>query len=142
MRPTIHQTYVRIAEVMAERATCPRASVGSVVTSYDRRLLSVGYNGAPRDVAHCEDAGCILDKAGHCVRAVHAEMNALLNLEGRADGGTMYCTHAPCPRCAAAIAQAGIVTVVYWHDYGPPDEQRYVEALYRTLGIGLMRLED
>ena len=139
MRPPIHGTYMRIAEVMAERSTCPRANVGSVVVSQDRRLLSVGYNGAPRGAPHCTDVGCrVID--GHCVRAVHAELNALLNLEGRAEGGTMYVTHAPCVRCAGAIAQAGIRTVIYWHDYGSKEEHMDTEYMYKQAGVGLVKM--
>lgn len=55
-----------------------------------------------------------------CHRAVHAEMNAVVNAahSGAAtQGGTMYATHRPCINCLKAIINAGIVQVFYLEDY-------------------------
>ena len=43
---------------------------------------------------------------------IHAEMNALLNADVNVQGSTMYITKAPCTKCALAIIQARISTVV------------------------------
>ncbi len=67
---------MEIARTVATRSTCPRAGVGAVLTR-ERRILTTGYNGAPRGVPHCLDVGCPMVD-GHCQRATHAEANAIV----------------------------------------------------------------
>lgn len=62
-------------------------------------------------------------RAGHCIRALHAEQNALLQaaMIGIAcEGATMYVTCQPCNTCAKMIINAGITRVIYEGDY--PDD--------------------
>lgn len=121
VRPTWDETFMTIAEVMSKRATCPRLSTGAVIIdSTQNRILSTGYNGAPRGADHCTDKGCIMEE-GHCIRVVHAEANAVLYGARRGiclSGGTMFVLHVPCPRCAMILAQAGIREVIYKEHYG------------------------
>ena len=89
----------------------------------DHRILTTGYNGAPRHVAHCTEVGCAMVD-GHCLRATHAEANAIVQgaLHGVSlTGATIYCTHQPCINCSKLLVSAGIVRVVY--------EQPYPDAL-------------
>jgi dCMP deaminase len=112
---------MEIARTVATRATCPRAMVGCVVVR-EHRILTTGYNGAPRGVAHCTEAGCIL-RDDHCVRATHAEANAVVQgaLHGIALQGAMaYCTHQPCVGCSKLLISAGIVKIVYRDPYPDP----------------------
>jgi dCMP deaminase len=106
-----------IARAVAERSTCSRKTkVGAVLVDGDGFLVASGYNGAPSGQTHCDDEGCVKDVNGKCVRAVHAELNALLQCARRgagSEGCTAYVTHFPCPRCAQALAQAGVAKVVY-----------------------------
>jgi dCMP deaminase len=114
-RPTWDETFFRVANVMSARATCPRRSVGAVIVNHSQQILTTGYNGSPRGLAHCTDVGCQMVE-GHCVRAVHAEANAILQAARvgvSLDGATLYTTCKPCTRCALLIVQAGIVEVVY-----------------------------
>jgi len=117
-RPGWDEYFMEIARTVATRATCPRASVGAVLTR-ERRILTTGYNGAPRGVSHCTDAGCIM-VAGHCVRATHAEANAIVQgaLHGVGlEGATAYCTHQPCVGCSKLLISAGVVRIVYADAY-------------------------
>ena len=75
-RPDWRHTWFDIATVLAQRATCPRAKVGAVVVSPDNRMLVGGYNGAASGSDHCIEVGCSMVN-NHCVRAIHAECNAL-----------------------------------------------------------------
>jgi len=43
---------MRMAQVVALRGTCSRAKVGAVI-SKDGRILTLGYNGAPKGLPHC-----------------------------------------------------------------------------------------
>jgi dCMP deaminase len=121
MRPSWDDYFLQIARTVATRATCPRASVGCVLTR-DRRILTTGYNGAPRGVPHCTEVGCMIVHE-HCQRATHAEANAIVQgaLHGVGlAGATAYCTHQPCVNCTKLLISAGVERVVYEIAYPDP----------------------
>jgi dCMP deaminase len=121
MRPGWDEYFMEIARTVATRATCPRASVGCVLTR-DKRILTTGYNGAPRGVAHCTEVGCML-VGDHCQRATHAEANAVVQgaLHGVSlEGATAYCTHEPCVNCSKLLISAGLKKIIYEQAYPDP----------------------
>jgi dCMP deaminase len=110
--------FMRIAEVVASRATCDRKHVGAVIVR-DRQLLSSGYNGSIRGLPHCDEEGHLIED-NHCVRTVHAEANAIVQAARngvRIDGATIYVTAVPCWGCFRLIANAGLARVVYGEAY-------------------------
>lgn len=112
-RPGRDETYIAISDIIAKRGTCDRLQVGAVLT-IDNRIIATGYNGPLSNEPKCSDSVC--DKSKSCVRAVHAEMNAILFAAKQGistDGATLYCTYSPCPTCAKVIVQAGVVRVVF-----------------------------
>lgn len=112
-RPTWEETFFALARTWAARATCPRLSVGCVLVNSDHQVIASGYNGAARGEPHCTDAGCRI-AGGHCVRAIHAELNALLQAARvgvSVRGTTLYVTHRPCVRCWVMLRQAGVEDV-------------------------------
>lgn len=120
-RPGWDAYFMAIARTVGTRSTCLRRSVGAVLVR-DRRILTSGYNGAPRGLPHCQEVGCELEN-GHCVRAVHAEINAVVQaaLHGvSTEGATLYCTSQPCYACAKVIVNAGVVRVVDLDAYDDP----------------------
>jgi dCMP deaminase len=125
---------MHVAETVATRATCPRASVGAVLVR-DHRILTTGYNGAPRHVAHCTEVGCeILND--HCIRSVHAEANAIVQgaLHGVGlEGATAYCTHQPCVACAKLFISAGVRRIVYRDPYFDPFAQKLLAEAHVEL---------
>jgi dCMP deaminase len=110
--------YMKIAVLVAERATCMKNRVGAVLVK-DNRIVSTGYNGSPRGLPHCTDVGCeIVD--GHCVRTTHAEQNALIECARHgapSDKSTMYVTSSPCYSCAKMLINAGVSRVCYFKEY-------------------------
>lgn len=106
-----------VAMVIAMRSTCPRLRVGAVVVSPDQKIVATGYNGAPSGMPHCDEVGCLVGPTGSCLRAVHAEVNALLSAGDRARGATVYVTASPCWSCLAAAVTAGVTRVVYRRKY-------------------------
>lgn len=118
MRPGWDEYFMEIARTVATRATCPRAAVGCVLTR-ERRILTTGYNGAPRGVAHCSEIGCLVVN-DHCQRVTHAEANAIVQaaLHGVVlEGATAYCTHQPCINCSKLLISAGIQKIVFKDPY-------------------------
>jgi dCMP deaminase len=135
MRPGWDEYFMQIARTVATRATCPRASVGAVLVR-DHRILTTGYNGAPRRVAHCSDVGCHMVN-GHCVRSTHAEANAIVQgaLHGISlEGATAYTTHQPCISCSKLLISAGVLRIVYDQPY--PDE--YATVLLAEAGVAVV----
>ena len=65
-----------IAREVATRSTCDRKHVGAVIVR-DKLILTTGYNGSVRGLAHCDDEGHLIED-GHCVRTIHAEANAIV----------------------------------------------------------------
>jgi len=117
-RPSWDEYFLKLAMLVSERATCPRMHCGCVLVK-DKRFLSTVYNGSIPGDAHCEDEGCIIED-NHCIRTIHAEMNALLqcSIHGvSTKGATAYVTNMPCTNCAKALIAAGIVEIVIFSDY-------------------------
>jgi len=117
-RPNWDEYFLKLAMLASERATCPRMHCGCVLVS-NKNVIATGYNGSIPGDDHCEDVGCLLVD-NHCVRTVHAEMNAIVQAAKRGhpvDGGTAYVTNMPCTTCAKALIAAGIKRVVVFSDY-------------------------
>lgn len=133
MRPTLDEYFMEIAGIVAKRSTCLRNQVGAVIVK-DKRILSTGYNGAPVNLEHCLDIGCIRQQNNiasgtrhELCRAVHAEQNAIIQaaLHGVSiEGSTVYCTHQPCILCAKMLINSRIEKVVYRAVY--PDKESLV----------------
>lgn len=131
-RPSWTEYFLSITTAVSTRADCRRRKVGAVLVGADKRVLEVGYNGAPSGHpgcldGHCprgllsyEDAAAMTDysdpaSSAYCI-ANHAEMNALLIAGRAARGATMYITDAPCPSCHKAMMGAGVARAV-WPGY-------------------------
>jgi dCMP deaminase len=142
-RPSWDTYFIEIAHLVKTRATCPRRQVGAVIVR-DRRILATGYNGAPRGLSHCPEDGHLNDypqgcmRAGHCIRSLHAEQNALLQaamIGVACEGATMYVSCQPCNMCAKMIINAGISKVIYEGDY--PDD--FSIELFKDAEVELIR---
>lgn len=115
-RPNRPELYLAISQLISHRATCQRGRVGAVITQ-NNRIVSTGYNGPLHGDAPCE-THCFIERP--CQRAVHAEANAIASaarLGIALQGATLYCTTAPCRKCAELIFQVGIAKVIYIDNY-------------------------
>lgn len=117
-RPSWDEYFMELAEVVAKRSTCNRRAVGAVLVR-DKRILTTGYNGSPPGLPHCTDVGCLM-LDGHCVRAIHAEQNAIIQAAQHGidlRGATCYVTSSPCVHCAKMLIGAGVKRIVYGDSY-------------------------
>lgn len=125
---------MRLAFVTAERASCPRKKVGAmIVRDRDKRVISGGYNGAPRGMPDCLEVGCEMRLIGEkesCVRTIHAESNALDLCGPLSEPHTLYCTVIPCRDCALRIIQASFIKRVVYFEYYESRGTKDVEALF------------
>ena len=85
----------------------------------DDRIIAGGYNGSVSGDVHCIDEGCYLVD-GHCLRTIHAEMNAILQCAKfgiPTSGAEIYVTDFPCLQCTKSLLQAGIKKIHYLRNY-------------------------
>ena len=146
-RPSWDEYFLAIAGVVAGRSTCLRRKVGAVLVRH-RRILTTGYNGAPRGIRHCDERGCLRDELAvpsgqrhELCRGLHAEMNALLQAAVHGvvvEGATLYCTNQPCSLCTKMLVNSGVRRAVVRDGY--PDE--LATELMRESGMQLGRLDE
>lgn len=137
MRISRPQMFMEIAHVVAKRATCFRLNVGAVIVA-DRRIVSIGYNGAPSGAPHCSGNDC--PGRFHCKETTHAEVNALSHLPAswRHAAIDLYVTDSPCPACWDVIkTNVYIERVFFATPYRITDHLTGVgPGLYRVLPAG------
>ena len=125
--------YLQIAKDVAMRSTCLRRNYGAVIVNHDR-IVSTGYNGAPRGEENCCDRGTCPRMENNVPHnsgtysdccSVHAEQNAIIHASFEdMQNGTLYLVGvnpkdgstltdiSPCPICSRMIKNAGISRVV------------------------------
>ena len=109
--------FMGVALLASKRSKDPNTQVGACIVSPDRIILSTGYNGFPKG---CSDDEFPWEREGAETKypfVVHAELNAILNSNGKSlQGAVIYVALFPCNECAKAIIQSGIREVVYLSD--------------------------
>ena len=109
--------FMGIALLAANRSKDPSTQVGACIVSPENIIISTGYNGMPKG---CSDDEFPWEREGLETKypyVVHAELNAILNANGRdLRGSRLYVALFPCNECAKAIIQSGVKEVVYLSD--------------------------
>lgn len=127
--------FMDVAERTSTESSCISKKVGCVIVK-DKRIISMGYNGAPSGYIHCDrhfiwTPGVVdiditvgeLRKVHHAwsdIHEIHAEMNAVMFAAKNGipiDGATMYCTLFPCQHCLKNLLQCGIKKIIYRDEY-------------------------
>jgi dCMP deaminase len=130
-RPGWDDYFIDIARSVSRRATCLRRRYGAVIAK-DNIIISTGYNGAPRGMVDCLEAGKCTRKelqVPHGERyelchSVHAEANAIIRASmHEMEGASIYisgvddagreCDSEPCMMCKRMALNARIARVVY-----------------------------
>ena len=135
-RPSFESIYMKLALNLAERSTCKRLQVGTVITSTDyRKVLAVGYNGNASGLPN----SCDRDEVGNC-GCLHSEENAVINCDSpRSVEKVVFVTHLPCEMCAKRLINLGNVKrVVFTSEYR---SQKALE-LFKATGIEVTQIRD
>lgn len=132
-RPNKEEYYLNIALDVAKRSTCLRRQYGAVIVK-DDRIISTGYNGAPRGRMNCTELGkCVRQDMNipsgeryELCRSVHAEQNAIIHATySEMQGATMYLAGIEiesgkqidfpdcCAMCKRVVINAGIKYIVF-----------------------------
>lgn len=133
-RPSFEEIYLRLAASLAQRSTCRRLKVGTVITSVDfRKVLAVGYNGNASGLPN----QCDRDEQGNC-GCLHSEENAVINCDTpRHLEKFVFVTHLPCSMCAKRLINLGNVKKVF---YGLDYRSRTSVDLFAQTGITVEHL--
>ncbi|MDO4459175.1 MAG: dCMP deaminase family protein [Clostridia bacterium] len=109
--------FMAVAILSSMRSKDPNTQVGACIVGSDNIIISMGYNGFPKG---CSDDEFPWAREGDDTKypfVVHAELNAILNANGKSlRGAKLYVDLFPCNECAKAIIQSGISEVVYLSD--------------------------
>jgi dCMP deaminase len=139
--------FMGIAMLAAKRSKDPSTQVGACIVSPENIIISTGYNGMPKG---CSDDEFPWERSGEDENetkypfVVHAELNAILNANGRdLRGSRLYVALFPCNECAKAIIQCGIKEVIYLSDkYNGTPSNTASKRMLRAAGINYIRMES
>ena len=135
--------FMGVAKLAARRSKDPSTQVGACIVSPDDIIISTGYNGMPKG---CSDDEFPWEREGEETKypyVVHAELNAILNANGRdLRGSRVYVALFPCNECAKAIIQSGVKEVVYLSDkYAGTPENYASKRMLDAAGVKYTRLK-
>jgi len=144
-RPSWQEYFMNITKCVAERSTCTRRKVGAILVK-DKRIIATGYNGAPSNISHCLDVGCLREQQGipsgerhELCRGLHAEQNAIIQaaiLGFSVRGATLYCSNMPCAICTKMLINIEIDKAYYVEGY--PDS--LTDMMMAEAGIPLIKM--
>ena len=139
---TWDEYFMGVAMLAARRSKDPNTQVGACIVSQDNIIISTGYNGLPNG---CSDDEYPWEREGEETKypyVVHAELNAILNANGRdLRGSRLYVALFPCNECAKAIIQAGVKEVLYLSDkYASTAATRASKRMLDSAGVTYRQL--
>lgn len=118
-----HQYFMEITEKVSERATCDRKYVEAVIVK-DKRILATGFNGSMSKAQECDTSGHMIEN-DHCVRTIHAELNAIIQCAKfgiSCQGASIYINTFPCWSCFKIMVNSGIEIIYYRDEYNIEDK--------------------
>ena len=135
--------FMGIAMLAAKRSKDPSTQVGACIVSPDNIIISTGYNGMPKG---CSDDEFPWGREGAETKypyVGHAELNAILNANGRdLRGSRIYVALFPCNECAKAIIQSGVKEVLYLSDkYAASASTRASKRMLTAAGVAFRQLK-
>lgn len=141
---TWDEYFMGIAILSSQRSKDPNSQVGACIVNDEMRILSIGYNGAPKGLSDddmpWEREGAFVDTKYAYV--CHSELNAILNYAGNLKDTTLYVTLFPCNECAKVLAQKGIKEVIYLSDkYSGTDSDIVSKKILDAAGIKYRKYE-
>lgn len=104
--------FLELAKLVSTWSKDPSTKTGAVIVRPDRTIVSVGFNGFPKNML--DDPVLYANREEKYSRIVHCEINASIHAHESIRGYTLY-THpfACCDRCVVQMLQAGIARFVF-----------------------------
>lgn len=137
--------FMGIALLSAKRSKDPSTQVGACIVDEDNKVVSIGYNGMPRQL---DETKLTWEKGeglnSKYLYVCHAEFNAILNIRNGSSlkGCTLYVTLFPCNECAKAIIQTGIKKIIYLSDkYADSVSTLASKKMFELAGVKLEKYQ-
>lgn len=138
--------FLGMADYVSTASKDPSTQTGGVIVRPDKSIVSLGFNGFPRNM---EDRSEWLENREEKYnRVVHSELNAILNARQDVRGCTLYnWPGRSCSRCAVHVIQAGIVRVVSPYDPASSFNERWKEDqdtaqdYYENAGVEVVNID-
>lgn len=115
--------------------------VACLLVDKDNRLIGAGYNGSLPGHPHCDEAGHLMVD-GHCIRTLHAEVNAIMHSIGDPEGATAYILGTPCIDCVKKLLSKKVKKIIFTRDY---DNQarggEYIFELAKASGAEIKQVD-
>ena len=122
--------FLNLASHVATWSKDPSTQLGAVIVRDDNTIVSLGFNGLPRNI---RDDERLENRDIKYEIIVHGEMNAMITSREPLHGHILFTFPLPpCSRCAAVIIQSGIKRVI-----SVVPEERWFKNCY--LGASLLQ---
>jgi len=119
-RPNWDDYFMAIAMVVTTKSLDPNTCHATLLVDEKHRIISLGYNGPPRNFV---DENVPKEAPDKRPWFIHSELNAIFNAKTSLEGATAYITGRPCGECFRSLLQVGVKKVVY----GPIKSSSYSE---------------
>ena len=135
---TWDEYFMSVAMLAGMRSKDPNSQVGACIVSEDNKILSMGYNGFPKD---CSDDEFPWARQGDELNTkyfyvVHSELNAILNYRGGSlEGAKLYVTLFPCNECAQLFVGSKVESCILdlSHQSSPPGKRKAWSRIFFPL---------
>ena len=123
--------FLHMAKLVSTWSKDPSTQVGACIVDAHNRVVSLGFNGFPRQMTDFEEL--YSDREQKYSRIIHAEVNALIFARGVIPPGSTLYTYPfmPCDRCVVMMLQAGIMRYIA-PKATPSAEERWGSAFVKT----------
>ena len=116
-----HQTRMfEIAHHIKYWSGCPQGRQHAcILTIAGKYIVATGYNGVPKAQICLDSSACLVYTPAHMrsvCTAVHAEVNAIKNLQQLQEGIVAFVTKEPCKKCCLTLRENGVHDV-YWQEW-------------------------
>lgn len=115
-RPSWEEFWFTLALFYSTRGTCDRLKAACLLVDKNNRLIGAGYNGSLPGHPHCDEAGHLMVD-GHCLRTLHAEVNAIIHSVGDLEDATAYVLGTPCIDCVKKLLAKKVKRIIFTKDY-------------------------
>lgn len=103
--------FIELAYLVASWSKDNSTKCGAVIVDKNKRIVSVGFNGFPKNTN--DDEKLYNNREEKYRRVIHAEKNAIMFSHTNIENCTMYVVPMPpCSQCAGMIIQSGITRLV------------------------------
>src|SRR3989338_565914 len=140
-RPSWEEFRFTLALFYSTRGTCDRLKAACLLVDKNNRLIGAGYNGSLPGHPHCDEVGHLMVD-GHCLRTLHAEVNAIMHSIGDIEGATAYILGTPCIDCVKKLLAKKVIRIFFTRDYDNKSRGgEHIFELVKASGAEIQKVE-